>query len=78
MGTPPPLAGASGPGGRWDPLPGNVHVPAPLFDYVPPNLISLFITDLGGRTPSYVYRLLTELYARQDYLLSREVFSKDR
>ncbi|GLC45346.1 hypothetical protein PLESTB_000312700 [Pleodorina starrii] len=61
----------------WDPMPGNVHVPTPLFDYVPPHLISLFITDMGGRTPSYVYRLLTEYYSRDDYFLSREVFGKD-
>lgn len=63
---------------RWDPLPGNLHVPTPLFDYVPPHLISLFITDMGGRMPSYVYRLLTEYYARDDYFLSREVFGKER
>ncbi|KAG2441874.1 hypothetical protein HXX76_003481 [Chlamydomonas incerta] len=63
---------------RWVPLPGNVHVPTPLFDYVPPHLISLFITDMGGRMPSYVYRLLTEYYARDDYFLSREVFGKER
>ncbi|KAG2485720.1 hypothetical protein HYH03_015604 [Edaphochlamys debaryana] len=68
---------ASSSGLRWDPLPGNVHVPTPLFDYVPPQLISLFITDMGGRTPSYVYRLLTEYYSREDYFLSREVFGKD-
>eukprot|EP00967_Tisochrysis_lutea_P136571 scaffold243779_cov23-Tisochrysis_lutea.AAC.2 len=29
---------------------------------------SLFITDTGGYTPSYVYRLLTEYYSREDYL----------
>ncbi len=69
--------GAAGGGNRWDPIPGNVHVPTPLFDYVPPHLISLFITDMGGRTPSYVYRLLTEYYSRDDYFLSREVFGKD-
>ncbi|EFJ41048.1 eukaryotic translation initiation factor 2B beta [Volvox carteri f. nagariensis] len=70
-------AGGVGAPPRWNPLPGNVHVPTPLFDYVPPHLISLFITDMGGRTPSYVYRLLTEYYSRNDYFLSREVFGKD-
>lgn len=43
---------------------GSVHVPNPAFDYIPPELISLFITDAGGYTPSYVYRLLTEYYSR--------------
>ncbi|KAJ9514734.1 hypothetical protein QJQ45_028387 [Haematococcus lacustris] len=49
-----------------DPLAGTVHVPNPAFDYIPPHLISLFITDTGGYTPSYVYRLLTEYYSRCD------------
>ncbi|KAL6745895.1 nagb/rpia/CoA transferase-like protein [Haematococcus lacustris] len=56
-----------------DPLAGTVHVPNPAFDYIPPHLISLFITDTGGYTPSYVYRLLTEYYSREDYLLSKEL-----
>jgi translation initiation factor eIF-2B subunit beta len=46
------------------------HVPNPTLDYVPPELISLFITDTGGHTPSYVYRLLAEYYTREDYGLS--------
>ncbi len=44
-----------------------VHAPNPVFDYVPPELISLFVTDTGGYTPSYVYRLLAEYYSREDY-----------
>ena len=50
-----------------------VHAPNPAFDYVPPELISLFVTDTGGYTPSYVYRLLAEYYTREDYGLSREL-----
>ena len=46
-----------------------VHVPNPSLDYVPPELISLFVTDTGGYTPSYVYRLLAEYYTRDDYSL---------
>lgn len=49
------------------------HVPNPTMDYVPPELISLFITDTGGHTPSYVYRLLAEYYTREDYGLSKEL-----
>ena len=49
------------------------HVPNPTLDYVPPELISLFITDTGGHTPSYVYRLLAEYYTREDYGLSKEL-----
>lgn len=50
-----------------------VHAPNPAFDYVPPELISLFVTDTGGYTPSYVYRLLAEYYTREDYGLSKEL-----
>lgn len=41
----------------------------PFFDYVPPNLVSLFVTNVGGHPPSYIYRLLTELYDPEDYKL---------
>lgn len=41
----------------------------PMFDYVPPELVTLFISNLGGHAPSYVYRLLTELYHPEDYEL---------
>lgn len=50
-----------------------VQVPNPMYDYVPPHLISLFITDVGGKLPSYVYRMLMEYYSREDYLLSKEL-----
>lgn len=41
----------------------------PMYDYCPPELISLFITNAGGHPPSYVYRLLGELYDQEDYKL---------
>lgn len=44
-----------------------VHVPA--LDYVPPELVSLLVTDTGGATPAYVYRLLADYYSREDYAL---------
>lgn len=50
-----------------------VHIPSPTFDYVPPHLVSLFVTDMGGYTPSYVYRLLAEFYDRNDYMLSKQM-----
>ncbi|KFM25765.1 Translation initiation factor eIF-2B subunit beta, partial [Auxenochlorella protothecoides] len=44
----------------------QVHNPS--FDYVPPALISLFITDQGhGFMPSYVYRQLYEWYHKSDW-----------
>lgn len=38
------------------------------FDYVPPDLITLFVSNMGGNSPSYVYQLLEELYSKSDYL----------
>ncbi|XP_058121493.1 translation initiation factor eIF-2B subunit beta [Anopheles ziemanni] len=38
----------------------------PLFDYVPPELVTLFITNNGANAPSYVYRLISELYHPED------------
>jgi translation initiation factor 2B subunit (eIF-2B alpha/beta/delta family) len=41
----------------------------PAFDYVEPRLVSLFITNIGGHNPAYIYRLLAEYYTPQDYTL---------
>ena len=50
----------------------QVHNPS--FDYIPPDRISLFVTDHGhGFMPSYVYRQLSEFYNRQDYQLSKQL-----
>ncbi|KDD76812.1 Initiation factor 2 [Helicosporidium sp. ATCC 50920] len=44
----------------------QIHNPS--FDYVPPKLISLFVTDQGhGFMPSYVYRQLFEWYHKADW-----------
>jgi len=47
----------------------NVRVQNPAYDYVPAELISLYITNFGGHSPSYVYRLLAEYYNPSDYTL---------
>ena len=49
----------------------GVHAPNPAFDYVPPELVSLLITNMGGNHPSYIYRLLTEYYHQEDYDLKQ-------
>lgn len=38
------------------------------FDYVPPELITLFVSNIGGNSPSYVYQLIKELYYEEDNL----------
>jgi translation initiation factor eIF-2B subunit beta len=56
-------------GGGAKPGPPPLHVHAPRVDYIPPERIALFVTDTGGYTPSYVYRLLQDYYYRQDFSL---------
>eukprot|EP01134_Creolimax_fragrantissima_P003065 CFRG3065T1 len=45
------------------------EIQTPLYDYVPPNLISLYITNSGGHSPTYIYRLLSEYYHPDDQVL---------
>ena len=47
-----------------------------VFDYVPPELVSLLVTDIGGHIPSYVYRLLAEYYSREDYTLESKALTE--
>lgn len=48
---------------------GSVQVINPQTDYVPPDLIDLFVTDTGGHTSSYIYRLIAEYYHKDDMSL---------
>ncbi|XP_010450620.1 PREDICTED: translation initiation factor eIF-2B subunit beta isoform X2 [Camelina sativa] len=48
---------------------GSLQVVNPTFDYVPPNLVSLFITDTGGHNPSYMYRLIADYYSADDLVM---------
>ncbi|XP_044762223.1 translation initiation factor eIF-2B subunit beta [Coccinella septempunctata] len=42
----------------------------PIFDYVPPELIQLFIiAHQNGYSPSYIHRLLMEVYHKDDYYI---------
>ncbi|KAL4235693.1 Translation initiation factor eIF-2B subunit beta [Mactra antiquata] len=47
----------------------QVHIVNPVFDYVPPELVTLYIFNIGGTAPSYVYRLLSEFYHPDDHIL---------
>jgi translation initiation factor eIF-2B subunit beta len=44
----------------------NVTVINPLWDYIPPEFVSLFITNQNSYNPSYIYRLLAEFYDPRD------------
>ncbi len=52
------------------PLLSQVCSETPVYEYVPPDLVTLLISNLSGHAPSYVYRLLTELYNPSDYELN--------
>nr|GMD29703.1 translation initiation factor eIF-2B subunit beta [Ipomoea batatas] len=52
-----------------------LQVVNPAFDYVPPNLVSLFITDTGGHNPSYMYRLIADYYSADDLVVQQRAAS---
>lgn len=40
----------------------KVDVLCPYFDYVDPKYVTIFLTNVGGHPPTYIYRLLNEFY----------------
>ena len=50
----------------------KLQSPTPVFEFVPPELVTLFISNVSGHAPSYVYRLLAELYHPDDYELTEQ------
>jgi len=46
----------------------TARIESPAYDYIPPELVDLFVTNLGGHNPSYIYRLLVEFYNPEDTL----------
>ena len=44
----------------------DVSVKNPAWDYTPPELVSLYITNTGAYSPTYIYRLLAEYYHPDD------------
>ncbi|KAK9466226.1 hypothetical protein V1512DRAFT_286977 [Lipomyces arxii] len=47
----------------------KVNVVNPLYDYVPPELVDLYITNMGGYSPSFMYRLVLDHYRQEDVTL---------
>jgi translation initiation factor eIF-2B subunit beta len=45
----------------------QIEVLVPSYDYIPPDLIQLYITNNGSHQPSYIYRLLSEFFHPLDY-----------
>ncbi|EAA65527.1 hypothetical protein AN1344.2 [Aspergillus nidulans FGSC A4] len=44
----------------------QIDVQNPLYDYVPAELVDLYITNLGGHAPSYLYRIVSDHYRKED------------
>ncbi|KAI8149260.1 hypothetical protein BJV82DRAFT_587307 [Fennellomyces sp. T-0311] len=51
------------------PLIDKVTVSNPYYDYVAPELVSLFVHNLGSAPPTYVYRLINDNYDPEDTTL---------
>ncbi|KTW26696.1 hypothetical protein T552_02702 [Pneumocystis carinii B80] len=50
-------------------LMGSVDMINACHDYIPPSMIDLYITNLGGHPPSYLARLIREHYDSEDTIL---------
>jgi len=47
----------------------NISFNSPAYDYIPPEFITIFVTNEGSQNPSYIYRLFNENFSQQDYFL---------
>lgn len=47
----------------------NITFNSPAYDYIPPEFITIFVTNEGSQNPSYIYRLFNENFSQQDYFL---------
>ena len=45
----------------------NIQFNNPMLDYVPPNLISMYATDIGILNPNYLYKNFNDMYDLEDY-----------
>ncbi|CAL8582576.1 GCD complex subunit gcd7 [Xanthoria parietina] len=49
----------------------KIDIKNPLFDHVPADIVDLYITNLGGHAPSYLYRIIADHYRNEDIHLMR-------
>jgi translation initiation factor eIF-2B subunit beta len=47
----------------------NIKFNTPAYDYVPSDLVTIYLTNHGSQNPAYIYRLFAELYSQDDYFL---------
>ena len=46
----------------------NIEAIVPAYDYIPPKLVSLILTNIEGYTPENIYRAFNELFGRNSKL----------
>ncbi|KAL8738989.1 MAG: hypothetical protein Q9181_000271 [Wetmoreana brouardii] len=44
---------------------------SPIYDYVPANIVDLYITNIGGHAPSFLYRIAADHYQIEDVNLTK-------
>lgn len=44
----------------------HADITNPLFDYIPPEHIDIYITNIGGFAPSFIYRIVLDNYKTED------------
>lgn len=44
----------------------KVHIENPISDFVPPEMVDLYISNLGGHAPTYLYRIIKDQYREED------------
>lgn len=47
-------------------LVGKCEVTNPVLDYVPPEFIDIYITNIGGFSPNFIYRIVLDNYRTED------------
>lgn len=52
---------------KGNPTMVDVDFVNPIHDYIRPELINLYVTNVGSFQPSYIYRLLAEYYHSDDW-----------
>lgn len=44
----------------------QVEIENPLWDFVPPDCVDMYVTNLGGHAPRYLYRVMRDQYRDED------------
>jgi translation initiation factor eIF-2B subunit beta len=50
-----------------DQMMSKVELINAVHDYIKPDLVNLYVTNIGAFQPSYIYRLLAEYYSSDDW-----------